>query len=178
MKPCGNPECSHSFNPKYTAQTFCSVRCSAIYNNKKYPKRHAQRTICKCGKKISKQSTVCRECSIKQKIECKIQSWLDGTWSGAQDKNPYILSKWIRNYLLEQNNFKCSVCNFNTPHPDDGRSILEINHIDGIASNHSPDNLEVLCPNHHALTSSYRGRNLGNGRPSRYKVPLAGIEPA
>lgn len=96
--------------------------------------------------------------------EIKIRSWLDGNWNGG---NAY-LSKTIRKYLLEINNFSCSKCGFNKNHPDDGKSILEINHIDGNGTNHKFSNLEVLCPNCHALTSSYRGRNYGNGRPIKY----------
>lgn len=62
----------------------------------------------------------------------------------------------------------CQKCGFNTVHSQDNRPILEINHIDGNGINHSPDNLEVLCPNCHALTDTYRGRNIGNGRPVSY----------
>ena len=36
---------------------------------------------------------------------------------------------------------------------------LELNHIDGNRHNHSLDNLEILCPNCHAMTDTYRGKN-------------------
>lgn len=36
---------------------------------------------------------------------------------------------------------------------------LELEHIDGDHSNNSLDNLTLLCPNCHALTSTYRGKN-------------------
>lgn len=41
---------------------------------------------------------------------------------------------------------------------------LELNHIDGNKYNHKLENLEVLCPNCHAMTETYRGRN-----KSKYK---------
>lgn len=44
---------------------------------------------------------------------------------------------------------------------------LELNHIDGDASNNFPENIECICPNCHALTPTYKGRNKGNGRKSR-----------
>ncbi len=35
---------------------------------------------------------------------------------------------------------------------------LEIHHIDGDNTNNKMDNLQLLCPNCHALTNNYRGR--------------------
>ena len=41
-----------------------------------------------------------------------------------------------------------------------GKSIpLELDHIDGDRENNSLSNLRLLCPNCHALTPTYRGRN-------------------
>jgi hypothetical protein len=38
---------------------------------------------------------------------------------------------------------------------------LEVDHIDGDRRNDAPSNLRLLCPNCHALTPTYRGRNIG-----------------
>lgn len=46
---------------------------------------------------------------------------------------------------------------------------LEIDHKDGNNKNNSRDNVEALCPNCHAMTSTWRGRNKGNQR-NRNKV--------
>ena len=40
---------------------------------------------------------------------------------------------------------------------------LEIEHIDGNATNNMEDNLILLCPNCHSLTKTYRGANKGSG---------------
>ena len=40
---------------------------------------------------------------------------------------------------------------------------LEVHHKDGDSLNNSIENLELLCPNCHALTENYRGRNI-NGK--------------
>ena len=40
---------------------------------------------------------------------------------------------------------------------------LEIHHIDGDRTNNCVDNLMILCPNCHALTDTYRGKNINKG---------------
>jgi len=41
-----------------------------------------------------------------------------------------------------------------------GRSIpLELDHVDGDKTNNQLDNLRLICPNCHALTPTYRGKN-------------------
>lgn len=44
---------------------------------------------------------------------------------------------------------------------------LELDHVDGDRRNNRLDNLRLLCPNCHALTPTYRGRNIGQRRGSR-----------
>lgn len=41
---------------------------------------------------------------------------------------------------------------------------LELDHRDGDRTNNLLENLRLLCPNCHAFTPTYRGRNIGNGR--------------
>jgi 5-methylcytosine-specific restriction endonuclease McrA len=121
-------------------------------DTKFYPKWNYITNYCSrsCGSKASG--------AIRSKR--RVKEWLEGTWNGGK----YSLSETIRTYLLERANYSCSICSFSAFHPDDNRSILEINHINGKGNDHRPSNLEVLCPNCHSLTSSYRGRNKGNGR--------------
>ena len=45
-----------------------------------------------------------------------------------------------------------------------GRSIpLEVHHIDGDELNSELSNLQILCPNCHALTDNYKGKNINSG---------------
>ena len=41
---------------------------------------------------------------------------------------------------------------------------LELEHLDGIHSNNSLENLTLLCPNCHSQTETYRGKNIGHAQ--------------
>lgn len=44
---------------------------------------------------------------------------------------------------------------------------LELDHIDGNASNNLPSNLRMICSNCHSITPTWKSRNKGSGRKSR-----------
>ena len=112
----------------------------------------------------------CKKCQTKAvqylSQHPRVTDWMNGDWSLGGTVNG--LSKTIRDYLMADRNYVCEACGFTGFHPIDSATILEVNHIDGDGQNHHPDNLEILCPNCHALTDSFRNRNLGNGRPIEY----------
>jgi hypothetical protein len=45
--------------------------------------------------------------------------------------------------------------------------VLELEHIDGNSSNNLEENVSLICPNCHSQTSTYKGKNKGNGRHAR-----------
>ena len=47
---------------------------------------------------------------------------------------------------------------------------LELDHIDGDHTNNTLTNLRILCPNCHALTPTYRGKNKNNGGSSQTRT--------
>lgn len=79
----------------------------------------------------------------------------DSTWGG----NSYGL----KNRLLKENIFerKCYVCNLTEWM--DKQIPLELEHINGDRMDNRKENLTLLCPNCHAQTETYRGKNKGKG---------------
>lgn len=75
-------------------------------------------------------------------------------------KNSPVTQKVLRGYVERHSvlEYKCEKCGCDG-HWQDGEISLEIDHIDGDNTNNSIDNLHYLCPNCHALTETYRGRN-------------------
>ena len=167
---------------------FCSESCGATFwkiyqeakeaNDKDVRARDRSRRPLKkktcphCPTMIQSTSTACNThrwaTNTTGTDEEKIRDWLSGDWSGQYGpKTPHVVSPIVRKYLYEQYNHSCTKCGFSEVHPDDGSPILQINHVDGDARNHSPGNLEVLCPNCHAMTPNFGSRNKVSTRPRR-----------
>ena len=71
-----------------------------------------------------------------------------------------ISQKVMRGYVKRHNliPYRCDICGCDG-HWQNGLISLEIDHIDGDNTNNLLTNLRYLCPNCHALTPTYRGRN-------------------
>lgn len=129
--------------------------------------RKAKKNCRNCGiVLVNRQKIVCSpECHVEYQSKSKVQAWLNGEWDGTRGKKHKSISEWIRNFLLEEAEYKCSQCSWSEVNPVTGNHPLQIDHIDGDYENNSRDNLRVLCPNCHSLTPTYGSLNTGNGRP-------------
>jgi hypothetical protein len=97
-----------------------------------------------------------------------IKEWKVGNDIHTENAS-FKVSKYIRRYLFEQANNKCTLCGWGEINPTTKKSPLEIDHIDGNCKNNRPENLRLICPNCHSLTPTYRSLNKGNGNKERYK---------
>lgn len=71
----------------------------------------------------------------------------------------------LRKHIIDERGHKCSCCGLSEWM---GQEIpLELDHIDGDSTYNFSINLRLLCPNCHAQTDTYKGRNIGKGRASR-----------
>jgi hypothetical protein len=78
-------------------------------------------------------------------------------------RGKYVNSTWLRKRLIEDGvkEHKCERCGLREWQ---GQPIpLELNHKNGCRDDNRLENIDLLCPNCHALTPTYRGRNIGNG---------------
>jgi predicted nucleic acid-binding Zn ribbon protein len=142
---------------------FCNRKCSNIYSNQNRQKKYKYK--CKnCDNFLNKKKIFCdSKCMQEFQYKTYIAEWKSGKIEGTKGSNKTLTcSSYIKRYIIEKYNNKCARCGFDKKHPVDGRSILEIDHIDGKADNNNEENLILLCPNCHALTATYRARNYGN----------------
>lgn len=97
-----------------------------------------------------------------------IHRWKSGDASGVIGDGS-VVSAHIRRYLFEKYNGKCSRCGWAEVNQFTKKIPLAVEHVDGDWKNNSEENLTLLCPNCHSLTSTYGSLNRGRGRPYRKK---------
>ena len=156
--------CSKILGYEEKHKTFCCQSCSTTYNNLK---RKRKISFClNCGNEIKFGNKFCNnDCQQRHQYAKFIENWKSGLEDGTIGRGKTLsTSSHIKRYMKEKYGDSCSRCGFDKKHPDDGKSIIELEHLDGDASNNREENLILLCPNCHALSSTYRGRNKGNGK--------------
>jgi hypothetical protein len=153
---------------------FCDSKCAASFNNKNRDriktKKYGFREISKClncGNNCNYKGAIycSNKCQHDHHYSLKIKNWKNGIINfDTKD-----ISATLRKYLFEKFNSKCSQCSWNKINQTTGNIPLEVHHLDGNHKNNLEDNLTLLCPNCHSLTSTYKSLNNGNGRKDRYK---------
>ncbi len=133
------------------------------------------RPVCANGLKRNARRFCSLKCQFQFRYEQYIERWILGEIEGSRS-NGACPSNHVRRYLMETCGFRCSICGWGERNIFSGRVPLQVDHIDGNAGNNRPENLRLLCPNHHALTETYAGANRGSGRPIRRARYLKGIK--
>ena len=128
-------------NPK-----FCSRSCAATYNNRKHPKRKPEHKCTICGERITAGRSRCSQHRIGRDMTLAEAIYTQHHRSSAFA----LVRSRARKVALQLGRTTCQHCGYNLH--------VEVCHRKPIADfpedtllsvvNH-PDNLIVLCPNHH-----------------------------
>lgn len=163
---------------KKSKNHFCSRSCAATYNNKKYPKRSINRdhpACLFCNKdliSINKHTKYCsNQCQFDHKHALYIERWLNGEETGNKGTQKLVVvSRHVKRWLRETRGNRCQKCRWCEINPVTQKVPVEADHIDGNAQNTTPENLQLICPNCHSLTPTFRALNTGNGRMQQTPV--------
>lgn len=124
-----------------------------------------------CKSEINRKNKFCsNKCQKEYEYNKYIYEWKSGIKNGLRGK--YQISQHIKRYMFLKYKSSCARCGWSKINPFTGIVPLEVEHIDGNYLNNKEENLILLCPNCHSLTSTYKGANLNNGRKGRsiYKI--------
>ena len=92
-----------------------------------------------------------------QRLKIDTSHWTGKSWNKdkqLKDWSQYTRIAPIRKHLINTRGNICECCRLSTwlNNP----ITLEVHHINGDRTNNNPDNLQLLCPNCHSLTATWR----------------------
>ena len=124
-----------------------------------------------CNKKPERKSyKYCsNKCQQIYQYRAYIEKWKQGSVNGNRGIIAKNISSYIKRYLVELYGEQCSVCGWNKKNKATEKVPLEIDHINGNADDNKEQNLRLICPNCHSLSSNFRNLNKGKGRSWRIK---------
>ncbi len=146
-KNCQN--CSKEYLVKSKEQIirkFCSLSCSSCFSHKN-------------NAFISRHNAILTD---EQYKKAKI----------APIKNSKHKVNTLRETIKIEQEYKCNRCKLELW--QDVPITLELEHKDGNNKNNKRENLELLCPNCHALTPTWRGRNKNNSKGCTNRIEIEG----
>lgn len=101
-------------------------------------------------------------CQAEYQYKMAVDLWLKTGISPSKSKTSSVIRRWLNEKNCSC--WKCGITEWNN-----AKLVFEVDHIDGNSTNNSSDNLQLLCPNCHSQTSTYKGKNKGKGRYTRRK---------
>lgn len=120
-----------------------------------------------CGKTIALASRHCSNACIANSKAFEIGLlWEEGDLTVLTDSQlrTGLFTGLARRYIFLRYGNRCTRCGWTYDFEDGGFPPLEISHTDGDYSNNAFSNLELLCPNCHAVETRLKPVRKGNGR--------------
>lgn len=175
-KQCGKKiEIRDGEIPSLTRQRhYCSKECrsqhqSEVMSGNQLGKKYKNAYCLNCGKELKRYQGkyCCNACQTEYQYKQYINRWKDGIENGMSGL--YQLSSHLIRYIKEKYDNKCCRCGWCEVNPTTGKVPLEVHHVDGDYTNNDENNLELLCPNCHSLTDTYKNAQNHIGRQGRDK---------
>jgi Zn finger protein HypA/HybF involved in hydrogenase expression len=122
---------------------------------------------------MKKETIICKQCNKEHVVQnkyscrslfCSIQCQQDFRLFERVNEGT-AKPKTLKRFLIKENGNKCWTCGITEWNKKS--IVMELEHIDGNSANNSLENLSLICPNCHSQTSTYKGKNKGNGRHYR-----------
>lgn len=125
--------------------------------------RRGRRYCLNCNSEVAHPKIYCNNlCQQEYQFNQEYENWLQTGITKTRT--------WLRKALSKLHGYRCASCGLSDWN---NRPItLEVDHIDGYANNSAIDNLQLICPNCHSQTNSYKGANKGKGRASLGMSPF------
>jgi 5-methylcytosine-specific restriction endonuclease McrA len=147
---CGNEATTQLKNKKWCCSSSCN-KCPTLR------KKNSESLI--AGVKSRKIDYSQRYKNIPDNVKAKM-NWNKGNYSGT--KFEYNGTGNHKQVLILERGHTCESCNKKTWLKQ--QIVLELDHIDGDRKNNTRENLQLLCPNCHSMTKTWRGRNINSGK--------------
>lgn len=157
---CKCKKCGTDFEPQKGFVNYCSMECrnSRTWSDEDKLKKSE-------SAKNSEKVKIAISLASEAKLNMTTDRWGDIKSTREKNRKSLILNSEysdltfgrLRERVLYEQDCKCNRCGLSEWL---GEPIsLELEHKDGNHHNNQRDNLEILCPNCHSLTLTWRGRN-------------------
>ncbi len=164
------PNCENCFlehDGSYGSGRFCNAKCARGFSTKNKREDINQRVSQTLQGRILTYTRIPTlqhaqniSISLTEHFAAQLKLWIE-KWLIDPTLNPFYegISRRLKRVLILLRGEKCEHCGWHERNPFTKRIPLQLHHIDGNDHNNRPENLELLCPNCHALTENWGARN-------------------
>lgn len=148
----------------------CSRQCAVTLKTGKQQGWREKFKCLICGKQCKKNSVKfcsveCRGRYVRLNTFEKIEN---GTYKYSTEGT--AKNKLLKLYLIEKYGYKCMICGLSEWMSQ--QIPLQLDHIDGNSENNNVNNIRNLCPNCHAQTPTFCGKNIANEKRQKRKSKI------